>query len=106
MNIRLHRELAVAGMARAGLGRADNHCGIRGRTVCFLTRRGANGAQRRARVGARLGNRRGDAESSIDSWSATSLYEDVVTDEMTVAGRKVAQLAFQSNGAQAERESS
>jgi len=33
-------------------------------------------------------------------------YGDVVTDEMTTAGKKVAQLAFQRNGAQAERASS
>jgi integrase len=33
-------------------------------------------------------------------------YGDVVTDEMTIAGMKVAQLAFQSNGAQAERKTS
>ncbi len=30
---------------------------------------------------------------------------DVVKDEMSVAGNKVAQLAFQSKGAQAERKS-
>ena len=35
-----------------------------------------------------------------------SLYGDVVTDEMTTAGIKVAQLAFPSIGAQAERASS
>jgi integrase len=35
-----------------------------------------------------------------------NIYGDVVTDEMTTAGRKVAQLAFQSNRAQAERTSS
>jgi integrase len=35
-----------------------------------------------------------------------NVYGDVVTDEMTTAGMKVAQLAFQSNGAQAERASS
>ena len=33
-----------------------------------------------------------------------NVYGDVVTDEMNVAGRKVAQLAFQGNGAQAERD--
>jgi len=32
-----------------------------------------------------------------------NIYGDVVTDEMTTAGSKVAQLAFQSNGAQTER---
>jgi hypothetical protein len=32
-----------------------------------------------------------------------NVYGDVVTDEMTTAGIKVAQLAFQLNGAQAER---
>ena len=35
-----------------------------------------------------------------------NVYGDVVTDEMTTAGIKVAQLAFQSIGAQAERASS
>jgi integrase len=34
-----------------------------------------------------------------------NVYGDVVTDEMATAGMKVAQLAFQSNGAQAERKS-
>jgi integrase len=32
-----------------------------------------------------------------------NIYGDVVTDEMTTAGARVAQLAFRSNGAQAER---
>jgi integrase len=32
-----------------------------------------------------------------------NIYGDVVTDEMTTASSKVAQLAFQSNGAQTER---
>ena len=32
-----------------------------------------------------------------------NIYGDVVTDEMTIAGIKVARLAFQGNGAQAER---
>jgi len=32
-----------------------------------------------------------------------NIYGDVVTDEMSTAGIKVSQLAFQSNGAQAER---
>ena len=35
-----------------------------------------------------------------------NVYGDVVTDEMATAGMKVAQLAFQGNGAQAERETS
>jgi integrase len=34
------------------------------------------------------------------------IYGDVVTDEMTTAGRKVAQLVFPVNGAQAERKAS
>jgi integrase len=34
-----------------------------------------------------------------------NVYGDVVTDEMATAGMKVAQLAFQGNGAQAERKS-
>jgi integrase len=32
-----------------------------------------------------------------------NIYGDVVTDEMTTAGSKVARLVFQTNGAQAER---
>ena len=32
-----------------------------------------------------------------------NIYGDVVTDEMTTASSKVAQLAFQMNGAQTER---
>jgi integrase len=32
-----------------------------------------------------------------------NIYGDVVTDEMRVAGSRVAQLAFRTNGAQAER---
>jgi len=32
-----------------------------------------------------------------------NIYGDVVTDEMTTASSKVAQLAFPSNGAQTER---
>ena len=36
----------------------------------------------------------------------TMNYGDVVTDEMTTAGIKVSQLAFQSNGAQTERRAS
>jgi hypothetical protein len=35
-----------------------------------------------------------------------NIYGDVVTDEMTTAGIKVAQLAFQTNGAQVERRAS
>jgi hypothetical protein len=38
-----------------------------------------------------------------DIRTTMSIYGDVVTDEMTTAGIKVAQLAFQGNGAQAER---
>jgi hypothetical protein len=33
-------------------------------------------------------------------------YGDVVTDEMSTASRKVAELVFASNGAQAERKAS
>ena len=32
-----------------------------------------------------------------------NIYGDVVTDEMTTAGGKVAKLAFHTNGAQTER---
>lgn len=32
-----------------------------------------------------------------------NIHGDVVTDEMATAGMKIAQLAFQSNGAQAKR---
>lgn len=39
-----------------------------------------------------------------DIRTTMNIYGDVVTDEMAVAGAKVAQLAFQGNGAQAERE--
>lgn len=39
-----------------------------------------------------------------DIRSTMNIYGDVVTDEMITAGIKVAQLAFQSNGAQAERD--
>jgi len=35
-----------------------------------------------------------------------NIYGDVVTDEMSTAGLRVAELAFHSNGAQAELESS
>jgi integrase len=38
-----------------------------------------------------------------DIRTTMNIYGDVVTDEMTTAGIKVAQLAFQGNGAQAER---
>lgn len=39
-----------------------------------------------------------------DIRTTMNIYGDVVTDEMTIAGAKVAQLAFQGNGAQAVRE--
>lgn len=39
-----------------------------------------------------------------DIRTTMNIYGDVVTDEMALAGAKVAQLAFQGNGAQAERE--
>jgi hypothetical protein len=35
-----------------------------------------------------------------------NIYGDVVTDEMTTAGVKIAQLAFRTNGAQTERNES
>ena len=38
-----------------------------------------------------------------DIRTTMNIYGDVVTDEMTTAGVKVSQLAFQGNGAQAER---
>ena len=41
-----------------------------------------------------------------DIRTTMNIYGDVVTDEMTTAGIKVAQLAFQRNGAQAERNGS
>jgi integrase len=41
-----------------------------------------------------------------DIRTTMNVYGDVVTDEMSTAGLKVAELAFQSNGAQAERKSS
>jgi integrase len=41
-----------------------------------------------------------------DIRTTMNIYGDVVTDEMSTAGIKVAELAFQSNGAQAEREGS
>jgi integrase len=41
-----------------------------------------------------------------DIRTTMNIYGDVVTDEMTTAGIKVAQLAFQTNGAQVERRAS
>lgn len=41
-----------------------------------------------------------------DIRTTMNVYGDIVTDEMATAGMKVAQLAFKSNGVQAERESS
>jgi len=41
-----------------------------------------------------------------DIRTTMNIYGDVVTDEMTTAGSKVAQLAFHVNGAQAERRES
>ena len=41
-----------------------------------------------------------------DIRTTMNIYGDVVTDEMSTAGLRVAELAFQVNGAQAERESS
>jgi integrase len=41
-----------------------------------------------------------------DIRTTMNIYGDVVTDEMAVAGSKVAQLAFQGNGAHTEREGS
>ena len=41
-----------------------------------------------------------------DIRTTMNIYGDVVTDEMSTAGIKVAQLAFQRNGAQAERKAS
>ena len=38
-----------------------------------------------------------------DIRTTMNIYGDVVTDEMTTTGIKVAQLAFQTNGAQTER---
>ena len=40
-----------------------------------------------------------------DIRTTMNIYGDIVTDEMSTAGLRVAELAFQSNGAQAERES-
>ncbi len=39
-----------------------------------------------------------------DIRTTMNIYGDVVTDEMSMAGLRVAELAFQINGAQAERE--
>jgi integrase len=41
-----------------------------------------------------------------DIRTTMNIYGDVVTDEMSKAGLRVAELAFQTNGVQAERESS
>jgi integrase len=41
-----------------------------------------------------------------DIRTTMNIYGDVVTDEMSTAGLKVAEIAFQKNGAQAEREPS
>ena len=41
-----------------------------------------------------------------DIRTTMNIYGDIVTDEMTTAGVRVAQLAFQSNGAQTERRAS
>ena len=41
-----------------------------------------------------------------DIRTTMNIYGDVVTDEMSMASLRVAELAFQINGAQAERESS
>jgi integrase len=41
-----------------------------------------------------------------DIRTTMNIYGDVVTDEMATAGIKVAQLAFQGNGAQTERDGS
>jgi len=41
-----------------------------------------------------------------DIRTTMNIYGDVVTDEMTTAGIKVAQLAFQGIGAQTERSGS
>ena len=38
-----------------------------------------------------------------DIRTTMNIYGDVVTDEMTIAGAKVAQLAFRGDGAQTER---
>jgi len=41
-----------------------------------------------------------------DIRTTMNFYGNVVTDEMTTASLKIAELAFRPNGAQAERESS
>ena len=41
-----------------------------------------------------------------DLGTPMNIYGDVVTDEMTIAGARVAQLAFQTIGAQTERAAS
>jgi hypothetical protein len=41
-----------------------------------------------------------------DIRTTMNIYGDVVTDEMSTAGLKVAEIAFQKNGAHAEREPS
>ena len=41
-----------------------------------------------------------------DIRTTVNIYGDVVTDEMTTASSRVAQLAFQTNGAQTERKES
>ena len=38
-----------------------------------------------------------------DVRTTMNIYGDVVTDEMNTAGKRVAELAFATNGAQAER---
>ena len=52
--------------------------------------------------------RRISGEAFGDTLSPISMHDraDVVTDEMTTVGIKVAQLAFQGNGAQEERNGS
>jgi hypothetical protein len=40
-----------------------------------------------------------------DIRTTMNIYGDVVTDEMSAAGLRVAELAFRRNGAQIERES-
>ncbi len=41
-----------------------------------------------------------------DIHTTMNIYGDVVTDEMSTAGLRVAELAFQTNGAHTERETS
>ena len=45
-------------------------------------------------------------KTPTDIRTTMNIYGDVVTDEMSTAGLRVAELAFQVNGAQAEREPS